>query len=564
MPNRERAERPERGTNTSRRHVPSPGPAPVPPGRLSPESVLALQQMMGNDAVARLIDDDAVRHDAMDLVDKATRRPGSPLPTRLRHEMESDFNGADFGDVRSRIDRESAEAIGAKAYTTKTNQIVFRSVADMDEHTLRHELGHVQQQRAGLATPGVSHPADDLEQAAEANAIQIELEKRSVQGSRDGFPEHAATANVTVQRMTEPMNLDDEDYDADYDEEFFRKEFDKLDKAEEGAIAGHKRKAEEPPDERSKRKRTWIKRARGSSDGPVELRMLNRVARILYQGLREAEVTDKVDGGVTPHLAVVLKGDKFRVSGNTDRKIKKTHMEKAEGKLKEAIDKDTEISKLVSGEWVGDSEGALRQRQRRLHKDATKLRLVGEDGYVIDGTWRGKFLDALKGGVSWDLEFKNRADKNSAERERYGNVHGEMFSLYAIINEHWSQDPKEGAPVYLGGSMKPCRACQWVIDAVNSEILEPRGFKVRASESHNSLFDNWKMPDWLWSPSLLLAPSNSERRKSLAEAKKMVTAKAGEGGWSFDKDGKILGRTHRVGEPKDSYPEESDSDYEID
>jgi hypothetical protein len=229
MPAREHQERPGSAPSPAKAPRQTPATAQSPasvavafPQGLSPREILALQRSVGNAAVARLIaDDETVQRDAMAMVDAATRTPGSPLPAPVRHEMENDFGGEDFSSVRSHVDRESAEAIGAKAYTTKTNHIVFRSVADMDDHTLRHELEHFRQQRAGRASSGLSDPMGKEETAAEDTAIEIERRKGSVQRAWEERPPvhkravqrlqanagSPAVASLTVQRMDEGLTL---------------------------------------------------------------------------------------------------------------------------------------------------------------------------------------------------------------------------------------------------------------------------------------------------------------------------------------------------------------------
>lgn len=172
-----------------------PGQAAAgPAGRLSAAAAQSLQRTIGNAAVARMVaeerhqhsadcghgtavqrsaDEEGPQFDAMDRVDAVTRGSGSPMRTDVQRRMESEFGGEDFSDVRVHVDRDSADALGAKAYTTQTNRIVFRSAADMDDHTLRHELQHVRQQRVGGVPSGVSHPADALERDAESTAARL-------------------------------------------------------------------------------------------------------------------------------------------------------------------------------------------------------------------------------------------------------------------------------------------------------------------------------------------------------------------------------------------------------
>ncbi|MET8573553.1 DUF4157 domain-containing protein [Streptomyces sp. NPDC005012] len=180
------------------------GPAAARTGPMSPATARALQRTVGNAAVVRRMERERHRHDAdcrhatavqrlaydqepetdgVARADAVTRAAGSPMRPDVRRRMEGDFGGEDFGDVRVHVDRGSAEALGAKAYTTKTNRIVFRSAADMDDHTLRHELQHVRQQRAGGVPTGVSDPADALERDAESTAAELGRQASSVQRS---------------------------------------------------------------------------------------------------------------------------------------------------------------------------------------------------------------------------------------------------------------------------------------------------------------------------------------------------------------------------------------------
>ncbi|KUN41089.1 hypothetical protein AQJ30_04185 [Streptomyces longwoodensis] len=191
-------------------------------GGLSPATALSLQRTIGNAAVARLVDrerhqhsadcghgatvqrsadDQSVQRDALDRVDAVTRASGSPLRTDVRRRMESDYGGEDFSDVRVHVDRSSAEAVGAKAYTTRTHHIVFRSAADMDDHTMRHELQHVRQQRAGAVPSGISDPGDAWERDAESTATRLGQRPAGVQRSVAPELNHTSAQGVAVQRM---------------------------------------------------------------------------------------------------------------------------------------------------------------------------------------------------------------------------------------------------------------------------------------------------------------------------------------------------------------------------
>ncbi|MEU8684809.1 DUF4157 domain-containing protein, partial [Streptomyces sp. NPDC048611] len=161
----------------------------------------------------------AVQRSAADEVGSVVRSAGSRLAPSLQREMETRFGGEDFSDVTVHTGaaaRRSADAVGAEAYTTATNHIVFR--AGIAKKTLAHELEHVRQQRggqvAGTETGGglrVSNPADRFEKSAERTADEV---------MRGGAPTHhqaathdtASTANAaggasgaeTAQRSARP------------------------------------------------------------------------------------------------------------------------------------------------------------------------------------------------------------------------------------------------------------------------------------------------------------------------------------------------------------------------
>ncbi|MEU3787235.1 DUF4157 domain-containing protein [Streptomyces sp900129855] len=218
---------PDRGQGLPRRAVQFPATAAPQQaarhtGGLSPAAALSLQRAIGNAAVARLVEsqrhqhsadcghgptvqrsapDQTVQRDALDRVDAVTRTSGSPLQTDVRRRMESDYDGEDFSDVRVHVDRSSAEAVGAKAYTTKTHHIVFRSAADMDDHTMRHELQHVRQQREGGVPSGISDPTDAWERDAESAATKLGQRPAPIQRSTTQEQNHTPTPGVAVQRM---------------------------------------------------------------------------------------------------------------------------------------------------------------------------------------------------------------------------------------------------------------------------------------------------------------------------------------------------------------------------
>ncbi len=104
---------------------------------------------------------DGERQGAAAGVDTVVRSPGEALDGRSRQMMESRF-GHDFGDVRVHADTQasdSAQAVGAAAYTTR-NHVVFgrgryQPRAPAGRHLLAHELAHVVQQRGAHGSPPV-------------------------------------------------------------------------------------------------------------------------------------------------------------------------------------------------------------------------------------------------------------------------------------------------------------------------------------------------------------------------------------------------------------------------
>lgn len=134
-----------RGQDKQSRERTPGGPSPKPrrdggraaPGRPS-AGLLALQRAAGNAAVSRAVAEERHRHDAdcghlpaatsspsvqRSAVHQVLRTTGRPLDAPLRMEKEARL-GADFGDVRLHTDA-------------------------ADEHTLAHELTHVIRQRDG-------------------------------------------------------------------------------------------------------------------------------------------------------------------------------------------------------------------------------------------------------------------------------------------------------------------------------------------------------------------------------------------------------------------------------
>ncbi len=193
--------------------------------QLSPSAAISLQRAIGNAAFAQLVGQEQHQHgagcghqetvqrSAADDVSSVVRSGGSQLDSSTQQDMEARFGGEDFSDVRIHTGssaQRSAEAVGAEAYTTGTNHIVFRSA--VNKKTLAHELEHVRQQRAGTVAGTdngsglkVSDPSDRFETSAERKAEQV-MGAGAVQRSTAGGHSHAsghpaADAAHAIQRM---------------------------------------------------------------------------------------------------------------------------------------------------------------------------------------------------------------------------------------------------------------------------------------------------------------------------------------------------------------------------
>lgn len=188
-------------------------------------AVHELQRSAGNAAVAAALQRDEHRSPVLNVVG---RGGGRALPAALQRNMSTRFGGADFSEVRVHDDgaaRESAAAVGARAYTTG-HEVVLGDGVDLGstdgQKTLAHELTHVLQQRSGPVdgTDGgngvsISDPSDRFEREAEANANHV---------MRDGLPHPGGTAGAApttpadevaaVQRELDPARDDEEEVDA--------------------------------------------------------------------------------------------------------------------------------------------------------------------------------------------------------------------------------------------------------------------------------------------------------------------------------------------------------------
>jgi hypothetical protein len=122
-------------------------------------------------------DDNGVRGDAADFVDRAAATSGSELPSELRSQFESSL-GTDLSSVRVHTGTESQEAanaVGAKAYTVGqdihfgANQ--YDPSSGAGQHLIAHEVAHTAQQQGGspmrqnklevsTSADGAEHEAD--------------------------------------------------------------------------------------------------------------------------------------------------------------------------------------------------------------------------------------------------------------------------------------------------------------------------------------------------------------------------------------------------------------------
>ncbi|MFI0409271.1 DUF4157 domain-containing protein [Actinomadura sp. 3N508] len=147
-------------------------PRVVPGGAPSPGSVVALQRLVGNAAVARMLSaqrltdqgsgepdfDEHAPAVQRQRVEKVLRSPGRPLDEPVRTEIEA-RTGASLGHVRVHTDasaHEAAESLHAEAFTSGSD-IAFRrgnydprSPSGM--HLIMHEALHAIDNQSGPAT----------------------------------------------------------------------------------------------------------------------------------------------------------------------------------------------------------------------------------------------------------------------------------------------------------------------------------------------------------------------------------------------------------------------------
>ncbi|MFF4314330.1 eCIS core domain-containing protein [Streptomyces sp. 900105755] len=213
--------------------------------------LLALQRTAGNAAVARTVEASRHRHDAgcghlpavqrqaageelhehdtacghvpavqrQALVHRVIESPGQSMDQALQSEMESRFDGADFSGVRVHtgpLARESAQELGAKAYTTGPNIVVGDSMTKED---WAHELTHYEDQLKG-PVPGTDTGAgvsvSDVNDSGERHAVskarrvmsgpapQVQRQPASTGSSAVPAPVPEGPGPVAVQRVLSP------------------------------------------------------------------------------------------------------------------------------------------------------------------------------------------------------------------------------------------------------------------------------------------------------------------------------------------------------------------------
>jgi hypothetical protein len=206
---------------------------------LSPNSLIGLQRLAGNAAVAQRAAEPnaevAQRAEESLVHEVVGSGGGSPLDEATRSGMEGRF-GQDFSDVRVHTDdkaHQSAKSVNAHAYTVGSDIVFQRDRFDPStsdgQLTLAHELTHVVQQRSGPvdgtdAGGGikVSDPSDRFEREAVASAERIMSSPAtpadagpaaSVQrhGDGDGHDHDEPVQRIAVQRAEgEGVEEDDE------------------------------------------------------------------------------------------------------------------------------------------------------------------------------------------------------------------------------------------------------------------------------------------------------------------------------------------------------------------
>ncbi|MFJ2819353.1 hypothetical protein [Streptomyces sp. NPDC087294] len=265
----------------------------------------------------------------------------------------------------------------------------------------------------------------------------------------------------------------------------------------------------------------------------IQLRMYDRIARILIYGVESAEQNKKAR---TPHIAVTMRNGVLHASGNTNRPFTEAHKGMANNFLQAAL----EGSK---------PDGDIPEVRRNRHGvDSQEIHALMDGSYERTNSkpkWAEGLKQALNKGVHWDTQVTE-----PGKQEKYGaaSEHGEMKLLGSIIAERQTSEKAEvPEQVPIGGVKMPCLACSWVIEEVNKLIGPPNGFQIMAMETHGRPY-TWNMPNWLY-----------KGTGTLEEVRENFKKRAKEAGYS------IAGRTMVVDGNQEGGSEEpaySDSEYD--
>jgi hypothetical protein len=285
-------------------------------------------------------------------------------------------------------------------------------------------------------------------------------------------------------------------------------------------------------------RRGVTRRNQPDGDRPAELRMLDRIARILYNSLEgwDQQNQQRFGSRATPHFAVNLDNGRLHVSGNTDRPFTADHRQQAERRLRAAV-------------TAGRLDESMHEREAQ---DLNKIRahLAGDyrpDEY--DNDWMADLASALQTDIRWDIGSLDPQQERGAIGEV---VHGEMILLGDIVKKRVAKGPAQGdaerEPEYLGGYLKPCKPCRWLIESVNAVFGNKYGFRIATMETHEGVPRTWHAPDWLF----------RSGDKEYAQTWKLLKMKAANAGTPFV--GNRLNAPKQDGGSK--YAPRSDSEYD--
>ncbi|MEA2972625.1 MAG: hypothetical protein QOG82_1083 [Actinomycetota bacterium] len=254
------------------------------------------------------------------------------------------------------------------------------------------------------------------------------------------------------------------------------------------------------------------------ADRAADLRALDRLARVL---------SGELPADSSPHLATAVLGGELAVAGNTGkRSVTEADRDEANERLAAALDLNR---KLPSG---------------RSDKDARKLRALASGDYAAHHAVLAQPLGQVADAMQLPARWGNVGAAGGAAE------HGEMTVLEALWTDMQAHPGNLQQPitVNLGGLKLACKACWLALNAFNTRLAGPIGYRVVVSGTHRRLFPGWKAPNYLWNNAHIQADLRAKVPK----------------GWLFDAQG-TLGRGDGSSDPKGNKsqdPEESDSDWE--